>query len=903
MRGRVLLAVIYATICASAVQAVDLDQGENFTEARPVVVRVTQRGGLAFPGGEIDFSASRPGWDPYPLKADWDPSSTDGSRRFDIRDDRGETLFQGRSVWSQRNDGAVVGRVVIECVSAVEMQCLAVHASVPVKPPFGLGDGSAAEFDLPISDGRTVRLCFPEPVPYHSQDSRPWFGQWSVRLGGHLGHDGTRRFSPGERLVWDMVISAPDGLALDLARPLDIIEGKDWVRLEYFKDIEPGSALDFSSQGLQDAPSGKHGWLKSVGGHFEFENLPGVGQRFYGVNLCYSANYLDHDLADRLVDRLVRFGYNSVRIHHHDGIWAKEQTDLLTPNGVREEVSRVSGEQIRLLTQENSVAPREDSSIDRLDYLLAKCFERGIYVTTDLYVSRPVNWRDIGIDRDGEMSKKLYKTYVGIHDGAFADWCKWARAFLEHVNPYTGRAYKDEPGLPLISLINEGCVVGKDDPVVRKAWREFCASGGEGAESTSPAEAPPQDGAIYDRFNQWVNRRVWERCSAFVRSLGCRALLTNDNAGRWHGEGEGLTPLYDYVDCHSYVDHPVFLEQPWRLPFKCVNSNPIKDGKPAVFYRGWADGASKPYVLTEWNFSGPGRYRGMGGILVGALAAEHGWDGLWRFAYSHDRRGILDGGRGGSLNFDLAEDPLMAASDRAGVCLFLRGDAAKEQSDERRVTSDEREEADGSALRLDRERGSMAIITPRTCGGFAESGRMDAGPLSFEIADACVRGAADNSSLVTRHSSLRGGHIVPTTLWASTLDGEPLERSSRILLTHLTDVQGEGARYADDSRKILLKWGKTPLVEAGAADVELRLDEFAANHSSLVTRHSSLDGEAAASGFTVYALDTAGNRTSKIPAVFEAGALRFRVSTNGPEGGCIYYEIVRTAMASMYFSP
>ncbi len=838
--------------------------GENVTEARPVMARQTPRGGISFGGAEFFITAYAPGWDTLPIKADWSYSG-DGPRSFEIYGS--ETYFNGTAQWARQPDGSIRGRVEMQCATTVEIQCVAFAADIPAPPPFGLGEGSAAEFDLPLADGRTARLSFTQPVRYSSQDSRRWGGRWTVRFagdGGHLGHGGTRTFAPGDCLVWEMSLAAPDGLELAASKPLDITAGDNWVRLDYSKDIIPGSALDFSGLCLQDAPAGKHGWLTAVDGHFEFEGLPGAEQRFYGVNLCFSANYLDHDVADRIVDRFVRSGYNSVRIHHHDGAWAK----ALSGRGrlAREEAA---GE---------PPAPPDD--IDRLDYLLARCFERGIYATTDLYVSRPVNWRDIGIDRDGEMPCNLYKTYVGLHDGAFADWCKWARAFLEHVNPYTGRAYKDEPGLPFISLVNEGRLAmswgGADkphDPVVRAAWKEF---GGEG-------DTPPNPGADdidspHDRFDQWVNRRVWNRCSAFVRSLGCRALLTNDNNGRWHGEGEGNTPFYDYVDSHFYVDHPQFLDQPWKLPSKCGNANPIKACLPGLLYRGYAKGASKPYAISEWNFSGPGRYRGMGGILTGAMAALQEWDALWRFAYSHSRDELLDG-QGAPRCFDCVTDPLIAASDRASVCLYLRRDCAPELQ--------------GTRLRLDRERGSMSIVTPRTCGGFAESGRIDAGPLSFEIVDAEVSGAADNSSLVTRHSSLSGGDSIATTLWASSLDGEPLERSSRILVTHLTDVQGEGARYIDNDRKVITRWGKKPLVEAGVADVELRLDEFAANHSSLVTRHSPLDGEAASSGFSVFALDTAGRRVGEVPATFSDGTLRFRVSTNSADGGRIYYEIVR----------
>jgi hypothetical protein len=191
--------------------------------------------------------------------------------------------------------------------------------------------------------------------------------------------------------------------------------------------------------------------------------------------------------------------------------------------------------------------------------------------------------------------------------------------------------------------------------------------------------------------------------------------------------------------------------------------------------------------------------------------------------------------------------------------------------------------ASAPGLFLDRARGTLAVVTPRTCGGFAPSGRLDAGPLSFAIAPFQGGNAAD---FQPPRGDLNGKAefnpvVVPTTLWVSSLDGAPIQRSSRLLLTHLTDVQGEGARYADDTRTILLKWGKAPLVEAGEAEVTLK---FAAEGAEA----ASVDG-----GCRVFALDTAGNRVAEIPFSFADGALRFRIRTDGPEGGRIHYEIVR----------
>ena len=511
-----------------------------------------------------------------------------------------------------------------------------------------------------------------------------------------------------------------------------------------------------------------------------------------------------------------------------------------------------------------------DDDIDKLDYLVSRLIAKGIYVTTDLYVSRPVAWRDIGIDRDGNLDPGLFKTYVALHDGSFSNWCEHAEAFLNHVNPYTGRAYKDEPAMPLVSVINENALaVGwgegdkAQDPVIAAAWREY------GGASPVPNPWNQETREAGARFDDWILERAWKKCAGFVRALGCRALLTNDNCGGRHAEGDWPASLYDYIDTHFYVDHPAFPGKPWELPSKCDNENPVIAGKPGLLRKGWAENASKPHVITEWNFSGPGRYRGMGGILTGALAAEGGWDGLWRFAYAH-HVSFLDDLPAAPNYFDCALDPLMAASDRASVCLFLGGDALGGAAS-RRANEPARPEA-APPLSLDRERGAMTLVTPRLCGGFAESGRIDAGPLSFEIAE---RPSSTNySSLVTRHSSLRCGDPIATTLWVSSLDGAPVASSSRLLLVHLTDVQGDGREYADDTCTLLLKWGRGCLVEVGEADVELKLD-----------------GSARATPPSVWSLDTTGRRVGIVPSRVEGGALRFRVSTRGPEGGRIFYEI------------
>ena len=701
-----------------------------------------------------------------------------------------------------------------------------------------------------------------------------------------------------------------------------VAPGKDWVPMAPAGMIEAGSALDFSALRGTDAPAGRHGYLVVRNGHFEFENLPGVPQRFYGVNFVDSANVPPEDQAEAFAERLARIGYNAIRIHHHERVLTEGTDD---PGCVR----------------------LNPSALARLDALAAACIRRGIYLTTDLYVSRrPIAWRAIGEDRDGSVPRNVFKLLVYVHEGAYANYLAFARGFLNHVNPHTGRRWADEPALNLIALVNEGtpCFQGQTKglralPDWQRAWRDWLRR--------KKAEDPVHYAALAETIPESVETEDWQkhpsdagrafmlfladmeecfarRTRAFLRDeIGCRALVSNLSANFFPAVHQrSRARLYDYADDHFYVDHPEFTEKEWALPSRLANVNPLKGarmGVPGVAVRRIL---GQPLAVTEYNYSAPGRYRGLGGILCGALAALQEWDGLWRFAWSHGVAGVVSPETRPLSYFDMAGDPLSLAGERASLCLFLRhdleplkrtyalvfpeedllrfedassefpgygflwtawwakfgtavaSDVAKDvavagrylplkrgegQKSRADVFADlgipptgtaELPPAGDGQIRVDSEQGRFAVVTARTCGFFAERGRFRAGDFAADIGD------------------------VPTTVWVSALDGQPIRNSSRLFLTHLTDVQNSGTTYADETMTTLTDWGRLP-----------HLMRNAEAHVTVVVR----DGT-----WHVYALAADGRRRGEVAARQANGRLSFTAKVDAdPASATWLYELER----------
>ncbi len=231
-----------------------------------------------------------------------------------------------------------------------------------------------------------------------------------------------------------------------------ISAGGEWLPFENEKNVEAGGALDCASFRPRPGSAGSLGWVRVRSGHFVFEKAPDAPCRFVGVNLCNEANYPDRALADELVTRFSRLGYNSIRVHHHDRRLFRRGKD-----------GQVS------FDEENA---------RKLDYFLARAYEAGLYVTTDLFVSRAVQAKDVGLPGEGKLSGHIYKCLQGVYDPVFEDWKAHAALFLNRVNTVTGRRYAEEPGLPFLSLVNEGnllwCWTGirRLEPM-KRAWRNW----------------------------------------------------------------------------------------------------------------------------------------------------------------------------------------------------------------------------------------------------------------------------------------------------------------------------------------------------------------------------------------------------------------------------------------------
>src|SRR5512139_496095 len=93
--------------------------------------------------------------------------------------------------------------------------------------------------------------------------------------------------------------------------------------------------------------------------------------------------------------------------------------------------------------------------LDLLDYLIARARERGIYMLFSPIQLYGSNWPDALASSPPGFGRHYGKGRMGTDSGAIAAQVNYLRQILNHVNPYTKVALKDERWITFIELVNE----------------------------------------------------------------------------------------------------------------------------------------------------------------------------------------------------------------------------------------------------------------------------------------------------------------------------------------------------------------------------------------------------------------------------------------------------------------
>lgn len=174
------------------------------------------------------------------------------------------------------------------------------------------------------------------------------------------------------------------------------------------------------------------------------------------------------------------------------------------------------------------------------------------------------------------------------------------------------------------------------------------------------------------RFLVETEDRYWQAMNRFLKEeLRVRAPIAGTIVGC---STPNLMAKLDWVDTHSYWQHPRFPGRPWDA------ENWIVENKTMVNERGGTlpglalkRVAGKPHACTEYNHPAPNTYSSEGMLLLAAYAAFQDWDAIYAYTYAHSRNEGWDTRKITGF-FDIDQHPTKMATLPAAAALFLRGD-------------------------------------------------------------------------------------------------------------------------------------------------------------------------------------------------------------------------------------
>jgi len=548
--------------------------------------------------------------------------------------------------------------------------------------------------------------------------------------------------------------------------------------------------------------------------------------RLFGTNAVFGGNFPEEADAQRIARRLRRLGVNVVRLHHMD----------TSPDRNPEEA--------RSILTTDPYPTLNPVSVRRLRRFLDALKAEGIYVNVNLHVGyefRPAVDQVPplpGAERLPTQSKPLHIFYPRMVELQLEFTRRLLTALDLKGDPVLAMVEINNES-SLVDAFQRGLlertVLGEYKTELERQWNAFLAAkyrtadalraawgqlpegqSPEGRNISLPARQAPA--AVLDDFLTFLAERHAEylrRMRAVVHEVTDRWVPVT---GTQVGFGGNLLHLdshaaMDYLDNHFYVDHYNFPNVRWDArDWRIRDNSSVGGGLAAFLNMAAAREFGRPYTVSEFNQPWPNRQAAEIVPTLAAFAAFQDWDGIMHFAYTHNRawdskvpsgfdlsadwtkyvsfgqaaliyRGglVREGGKMIALPVS-SELRLRAAREgKAGaVAAALQAFARYEPELAlmHRVGLERREDtrlpmlpkpsspyrSDTGELVYDREARLLVIQAPQAAGvfGFLERRKVQAGAIEVELAPA-ARGFA--SILLTA------------------LDGRPIEKSRRLLLT------------------------------------------------------------------------------------------------------------------------
>lgn len=300
----------------------------------------------------------------------------------------------------------------------------------------------------------------------------------------------------------------------------------------------------------------------------------------------------------------------------------------------------------------------------------------------------------------------------------------------------------------------------------------------------------------------------------------------------------------DLLDAHVYWQHPAIYGR---------RNEPMVNAPELSIIQKLARSAAvgKPFTVSEVNHPFPSDYGAEMIPILASYAALQDWDGIFFYTFETKIAGEWKPMIGD--HFDITLDPVKMAQMPAGAMIFLRGDvSAAKQVLTRSYSAEQISDAarmpraampyysPGFDMTIPLRHGSrIACIDckPSLPAPLPEADPIvsDTGELSWQtqggkdglvridspLSQGLVGFIAANRDVQTRHLGAEiGNRFAAITL--SSLDGQPVSISNRMLLTTAGRVENSGAKW-DARRAMLTDWGTAPtLIEPITGWIQLK---------------------------------------------------------------------------------